>query len=678
VIVAIVLLLLYCPFARSQPADPFDDPAYPLLVHAYEELNNRRYETAIAAFRNAVKLSPDRAHVHKDLAYTLLKIGENSAARDHFAEAMRLDPRDEHVALEYAFLCFETGKPAEARRTFDRIRKTGRPEPRATAEEAFNNIDKPLAEGIARWEEVVAESPGNFSAHRELARLADQRDQWKKAARHYEKAWRLRPDQKALLLDLGRVLRELGRERQSAAAFLAASRGAEPRAAEEAKELLPARYPYVYEFREALELDPENRTLRRELAYLLLAMDKAGEAETEFELVVEQSPEDLLSAAQLGFLRLNREDYQGAMPLLRQVLDGNDAALAARVRESLGLPAEDEPAASVAPGAGTDADAKLLGQRSLEAGYMADAMKYLTLAHQIDPTDFEVMLELGKAYNITKRDEEAVQWFDLARRGPDAAVAAEADRSYKNLSSGLSPVRFSFWAMPFYSSRWKDAFGYAQFKTEVRLGKLPIRPYISVRFAGDARRTIGSVAPQYLSESSFVFGVGLRTLRKNGVMAWVEAGSDVSYLDRNDRHARMVPDYRAGVSFAKTFGSALGGEAPGVFFNTNDDGVFMSRFDNAILGYSQNRLGYTPPAVEALGGLETQIYWNGAFTVDSKQQHWTNFAEFGPGFRFRWKPLPASMVFSIDLLRGVYLLKHGPRGPNYNDIRIGVWYAFTK
>ncbi len=37
-----------------------------------------------------------------------------------------------------------------------------------------------------------------------------------------------------------------------------------------ARELLPARYPYVYEFRGASELDPTNTELHRELAYLLL------------------------------------------------------------------------------------------------------------------------------------------------------------------------------------------------------------------------------------------------------------------------------------------------------------------------------------------------------------------------------------------------------------------------
>src|SRR6202043_3081010 len=113
------------------------------------------YDQAVTAFRQATELAPNRASIHKDLAYTLLKIGENEIARDQFAEAMRLDPADQHLALEFAFLCYETKQQAEARRIFNRIRKTGD----ATAEQAFQNIDRPLAEGIERWTKALAMSP---------------------------------------------------------------------------------------------------------------------------------------------------------------------------------------------------------------------------------------------------------------------------------------------------------------------------------------------------------------------------------------------------------------------------------------------------------------------------------------------------------------------------------------
>ena len=46
------------------------------------------------------------------------------------------------------------------------------------------------------------------------------------------------------------------------------------------------------------------------------------------------------------------------------------------------------------------------------------------------------MLKLGWTYNILKDDRDAVLWFDLARRSPDAKTAAEASHAYHNLESG--------------------------------------------------------------------------------------------------------------------------------------------------------------------------------------------------------------------------------------------------
>jgi tetratricopeptide (TPR) repeat protein len=156
---------------------------------------------------------------------------------------MRLDHNDTHVALEYAFLCYETKKQAEARRIFDRIRKTGDPTSAATAEQAFQNIDTPLRTGIERWTKALEMNPGNFSAHDDLADLAEQRDEFALAGEHYLAAWHLLPDRKSVLLDLGRVLKAQNKIEEANAALLAASRGGETRAAEAARELLPTVIP---------------------------------------------------------------------------------------------------------------------------------------------------------------------------------------------------------------------------------------------------------------------------------------------------------------------------------------------------------------------------------------------------------------------------------------------------
>jgi hypothetical protein len=319
-------------------------------------------------------------------------------------------------------------------------------------------------------------------------------------------------------------------------------------------------------------------------------------------------------------------------------------------------------------------EARTLAEKSLTAGYMKDALKYLTVAHEADPVDFWVMLKLGWVYNILHDDSQAIQWFNLARKSPDPAIASEASKAYKNLRSGQEPFRTTVWLYPFFSSRWHDAFGYGQVKTEFKLGDLPFRPYVSMRFVGDVRgstgATLSNTQPQYLSETSVIFGLGVASRTWHGVTAWAEAGEAVKYLTSRSDVGAMIPDYRGGLSYAKRFGHLLDG-TNGFFFETNEDGIFVSRFQNDMLLYSQNRSGYSLS--------QAQFFWNYNGTVDRLRQYWANYVETGPGVRFRVPALPKSMLFSISFLRGAYTENQGnPRRPNYYDVRAGFWYAFTR
>jgi len=630
------------------------DPAYEPLARAYEQLRAHAYDDAIANFQKAIELAPKRASIHKDLAYTYLKVGENELAREQFRAAMELEPADAQVAMEFAFLAYETKLEAEARRIFDRIRKAGNP----TAEQAFQNIDAPLAAGIERWKSAIAMGADNFSAHFELAMLAEQRDELALAAEHYEKAWRLLPDRRSVLVALGRVWKAMGRAEDATAALLAASRGGEPGAAELARELLPDRYPFVPEFQAALQLDPANVELRRELAYLLLRMECQAEAEEEFRAITEAAPDDMLAATQLGFLLYGRDARDAAMPLFERVLAGPDEDLANRVRAVLRMPQvlrarpESQPASI---------DAKVMAERSMKAGYMKDALKYLQVAHEADPGDFDVMIKLGWAYNITHQDRLALPWFDLARRSPDPQVASEASQAWRNLESDARLFHTTAWIYPLFSTRWHDFFSYGQVKTEFRAGSF-LRPYLSVRFIGDTRLTIGAAAPQYLSESSFIAGAGVRTVPWHGLTGWFEAGSAMSYVT-----GHMLPDYRGGASGQW---HRLP-ESAGWFVDTSLDALFISRFDDDFLVYGQSRLGY------ALSRY-TQLYWNANITGDIKRQYWADFAETGPGIRLSATFLPRSMWISFNFLRGAYLTNTAnPRRPNFTDFRLGLWYAYT-
>jgi tetratricopeptide (TPR) repeat protein len=606
---------------------------FQVLDGAYAALRAKDYDTAIGLFQTALSTAPNRADLRKDLAYTYLKVGESSSAMNEFRRVMDLDPTDQTVALEFAFLSYEAPvdpipAKARARRMFASLAAVGN----QTAQQAFDRVDRPLRDGIDRWTRALEIGPESFSAHLELAQLAEQRDLFDLAAKHYLRAFQLRTAQKSILIDLSRMYSAMGRPEDAVAALVAASRGGEPRAMERARELLPDRYPYVYEFRNALALCPSNTALHRELAYLLLAMQDPA-AESEFRNIVESDSSDLLSAAQLALLLLARQDRQSAMPFADRVLSGDDPALALTVRSAI--------------------KPNLMAKKSFEAGFLDDALRYLNIAHELDPSDCDVMLRLGWTYNMLHDDRTALHWFELARRSPDAAISAEASKAYDNLLPSVELFRTTAWLLPFYSSRWRDVFSYGQIKTELNLQHSRIRPYVSTRLIADVKPSVNNGA---LSERSFILGFGVAA-RWNRFIAWAEAGSAISYI-----RGSMVPDYRGGLSWSGRWVNENS-----YFLEANADEVFISRFGNDWLSYLQTRVGY---------------HWflvNLNLTADTNHQHWASFVEFGPGLRYHFANTPKGLLFSVNLLRGVYLVNERvPHQSNFNDLRVGFWYAITK
>ena len=641
------------------------------LDGAYKATAAREYDQAIALFRKGLAFQAANLRAHKDLAYTLLRTGETAEARDEFAVAMRLNAADETAALEFAFLAFETQKPIEARRTFDRLRHSHNPQTRATAEQAFQNIDKPLADGIARWKLALQrstnpESLAMYSAHEELGHLAELRDELPLAAEQYELCRKLKPNLSELLLTVARIWQGLGRAEDAHAALLVASRSADSRTAEQGLEQMGTRYPYPYEFVNALKLDEKNKILRKELGYLYLAMGKTDEAKAEFKSVLDLDSKDQAAIDQLSELNgFHRR---------------NPAPVAAAI-----IPA---PASTVAPvpvpqQAQVKVDPRVIGIKSLKLGYSRDAIKYLRQAHENNPDDDEVMMDLGYAYNLAKDDADAIPWFDRARHSEDSLIAAESNKAYHNLRGDLG-AQTTVWMLPMYSLRWHDAFSYGQIKRTIPLPFAPFNHllsfYLSTRFMGDVKSSLQDThtitAPQYLSESSFIVGAGISTKTWHHLTGWVEAGEAVNYLPFRHDIGTAIPDYRGGLNFARSFGPNLSSKRSGWFYDTTADAVYVNRFDKDWLFYSQHRMGRT---LYGGDGFSLQTFFNVNYTRDEKSQYWANTVEMGPGFRLHLPFMPPSVYFATDLLRGVYTNNIGnPRRPNYNDVRVSMWYAFTK
>ena len=642
-------------------------PAPEELAAAYEAMARKDYEVAIDHFQTAVTQYPERASIRKELGYAYLKIGESDWAREVFEQAYVLEPADHRAGLELAYLRFETGRRALALELFRKLRQADDADVRASAADTTQRIEGELSREITRWAEGVRDEPANWSAHQELAGLYNEYGDPEKAAKHYEAAWRIQaPRREEMLLRLARA-RELAPDAEHArGAWLLASYSSETRIAETAREHLPRRYPYASEFRRALELDSKNTAVRRDLAYLLLAVRQRAAARKEFELILQHDPGDLLSAAQFAFLYLERRNAAGAVELLEKALKSTDENVARPAREALERVRRERARPH-----------RELGEKSLQRSYLRDARRAFARAYEENPADYSVAFKLGVVSNLLKQDREAMRWFKVASQSSDVKVAEQAAQSYRNLAPQFRRVTTTLWTYPVFSTRYHDLFNYAQLKTEFRLGSLPIRPYLSLRFVGDLKQRTGGQQPQFLSESSLIAGAGLRAQPYRGVTLWGEAGQAISYLDKRPPGvSRAVPDYRGGVNWFRAAGATLGSGVPGAFFETSIDGVYISRFDDNAIAYWQFRPGYRLPN---RGALKTQLFWNFNATMDVNRAYWANYVETGPGVRLSIPRVAPPMDFMVQVLRGVHLVnRFNPRRPNYWDVRLSLWYSFAR
>lgn len=171
-----------------------------------------------------------------------------------------------------------------------------------------------------------------------------------------------------------------------------------------------------------------------------------------------QSPDPAYKPLESAYQALRDKNYDraiaGAQPLLDEVLQGNDPELADRVRAALKVP--QTPNNRETPAQQASEKAKALAEKSIKAGYMKDALKYLTIAHENDPADFSTMLKLGWAYNVLHDDRDAVQWFNQASKSPDPSISREAKQAYHNLAPEFQRLRTTVWIFPLFSSRWHE------------------------------------------------------------------------------------------------------------------------------------------------------------------------------------------------------------------------------
>jgi tetratricopeptide (TPR) repeat protein len=274
-----------------------------------------RIPEAIARFTEALRIKPDYAAAHSDLANLLgAQPGMQADAIVHYEAALRLEPNLAELHNNFAgFLAFQPGREADAEAHYETAirlkpdyadahknfadllsRLTGR-EAEAVSHyetalrmnpdlaEAHNNLGLILSlhpenrpEAQAHFESALRLNPDFAEAHGNLADVLSQEPgHWAEAASHYESALRLKPDSFANHTNFGLLLvREPGRDAEAIAQLESALR-LEPNSfrvhyilGRELAKFPDRRAEAALHFAEAVKLNPDFAPARQALEIL--------------------------------------------------------------------------------------------------------------------------------------------------------------------------------------------------------------------------------------------------------------------------------------------------------------------------------------------------------------------------------------------------------------------------
>jgi protein O-GlcNAc transferase len=184
-----------------------------------------RGDLAIDYFRAAIRINPDFAQAHTDLAIELATGRKLVEAVDSFVQALRVEPDHARAHFGLGVALQLQGKLDEAAASFRRAAQLRPDHAEAHCRLGFALLHQgQAAEAVASLRRALGLKPDYPEAHHSLGtaymiegRLAD-------AVSHFQQAIRFRPDYYAAHLDLGNALREQGRLAEAVASYRQAAR----------------------------------------------------------------------------------------------------------------------------------------------------------------------------------------------------------------------------------------------------------------------------------------------------------------------------------------------------------------------------------------------------------------------------------------------------------------------
>lgn len=195
-----------------------DYAAYNNLANTYYELG--RYEEAIRAIQQAIRLEPEHAGGYYNLGNACDELGRYEEAIQAYKKAIRLKPDYANAHFGLGIANYNSGRYQEAIQAY-RQAISLKPD-FAEAHNSLGNVYRELGryeEAIQAIQQAIRLKPGFAKAYMSLGLIYNELGRNEEAIQSYEQAIRLKPDDAAAYFGLGMLYDKLGRNEEEIQAF---------------------------------------------------------------------------------------------------------------------------------------------------------------------------------------------------------------------------------------------------------------------------------------------------------------------------------------------------------------------------------------------------------------------------------------------------------------------------
>lgn len=266
-----------------------------------------REDEGLAELDRALAIKPSHAQANFNLGLHAMNAGQISVAKRHLEKAAGKNPKDPEMLIALGVVLCHEEAFAKAIAVFRRALRIapGHPKARLDLGSALFDNGQP-EEGIAVFRELLTEHPGEPLLHYQLAAALSVAGEHKEAIEHYRRAVELAPDYADAHNNLGILLRQQGRGELA-----------------------------LSHLRIAANSRPNDPHILRNIADILVFMNRTGEARATYRRLLELTPDDKANdkedvlAGIVGTLQ-----YEGRFDEARQIIDemlaANPNSVAAR------------------------------------------------------------------------------------------------------------------------------------------------------------------------------------------------------------------------------------------------------------------------------------------------------------------------------------------------------------